>query len=138
MKKNSIGNALRILGLIVIVIGAIISIINPLSTPSIPNEFAGFMFEPTVTYDVTNLILGLLGSIVVGALLIGLGEIIFILDEQRENSRRLCRRFGIEPAFDDKYAPARKAMEQAQVKPEKEQEPIQRAENIVHEDYGDE
>ena len=171
LKKNEIGNALKIVGFIVMILGVISSIISAFKSQPMMDDFMGLMMGPGVTssmgVDYAAVIKEIVFSVAAGATLIGISEIIFILDEHRENSRRMCRRFGIEPAEYDKYADAKKAMkrmakqeaekeaqaqaeakaqayktaQQAQEQPQpqfNEQPQPQQPSNNIHEDYGDE
>ena len=100
MKKNDIGKILKVFGIIVMVLGIICSLLLGFNTvqSSPMDDIMGYMIEPTVTYDFEQVIFGIFASVVFGLILMGLSEIIYILDEKRENSRRLCMRFGINPA----------------------------------------
>ena len=152
LKKNEIGSALKVIGFIVMILGAICSFISAFKSQSMVDDFMGMMMLPPVnssmTVDYVSIITGIVLSVAAGAILIGISEIIFILDEHRENSRRMCHRFGIEPAEYDKYADAKKAMKtmakQSQGQPQHQfneeamSQDSQQPSNNIHEDYGDE
>lgn len=111
MKKNEVGRVLKVVGVLAIILGSIGSIIMGFSTvQSSMDEMFGIAGPQTITFSFSQAIPGIFFSIVAGAILIGLAEIIYILDEHKENARRLCRRFGIMPVEYDDYAQAREAI----------------------------
>ena len=112
MKKNEVGKVLKIVGVLAIIFGTIGSIVMGFTTVHNPmDEMLGFVSPQTITFNFGQVLPGIFSSVIAGAILIGISEIIYILDEQRENSRRLCKRFGIMPVENDKYAPAKNAID---------------------------
>ena len=114
MKKNEMGKVLKVVGIVVMALGIVCSFVlgfnsgqtNPM------DEIMGYVIEPTVTYNFSQAIFGVFASVVAGLVLMGLAEIIYILDEKRENVRRLCGRFGIQPAIMENHGQGRRGMVQ--------------------------
>lgn len=93
------GKFLKVASIVVIALGVVCSLVLGFNTvPASPmDDMMGYMV-PTVSYDFAQAIFGVFASVVAGLLLMGISEIIYIEDEKRENTRRLCARFGIKPA----------------------------------------
>lgn len=149
MRKNEVGKALKIIGVLSIILGAIGSIIMGFTTVEAPlDSLYSYAVPTTVTFSFSQAISGIFATAIAGVLLIGLSEVIYILDEHRENSRRLCRRFGIKPVEYDDYAQARAAINNRrgiapqqgvapqqmnqQGMPQNQQAPLQQDQKIQH------
>lgn len=109
MKKNRIGMALRVVAIVIVVVGTLSQLL-PLFTGMGMSGYMGGMF---LTYNLSDAVSGILLSVVIGLIIGGFSEVIFILDENRENTRRMCRRFGVRPVEYNRCNEGRKAMVQA-------------------------